>query len=57
MILLKWLIGYKQLVKHMVNNKSWKKYEFNLIWVGMNDYIFFLPPMGDKKQVQHAHMI
>jgi hypothetical protein len=38
-------------------NKSWKKYEFNLIWVGMNDYIFFLPPMGNKKQVPHAHMI
>jgi hypothetical protein len=57
MILVKWLIGYKQLVKLMVRNKRRKKYEFNLIWVGMNDYIFFLPPMGDKKQVPHAHTI
>jgi hypothetical protein len=36
MILNKWLIGYKQLVKLMIRNKSWKKYEFNLIWVGYN---------------------
>jgi hypothetical protein len=55
MILVKWLIGYKKLVKLMVRNKSWKKYEFNLIWVGMNDYFFF-PPMGDKKQVQNDHI-
>ncbi len=40
----------------MIRNKSWKKYEFNLIWVGVNDYIFFFPPMGDKKQVPHAHV-
>ncbi len=30
------MIGYKQLVKLMIRNKSWKKYEFNLIWVGYN---------------------
>ncbi len=41
----------------MVRNKSWKKYEVNLIWVGMNDYIFNLPLMEDKKQVPHAHMV
>jgi hypothetical protein len=39
----------------MVRNKSWKKYEFNLIWVGVNDYIFS-SSNGDKKQVAHAHV-
>jgi hypothetical protein len=41
----------------MVKNKSWKKYEFNLIWVGVNDFILFFATNGDKKQVSHAHMV
>jgi hypothetical protein len=37
----------------MVRNKSFKKIEFNLIWVGMNGYIFLLPPMGT---ISKSHM-